>query len=451
MSTTVRNEIRALARLALPIAATQLCLMMLGVVDLIMVGRVGVDAVGAIALGNVWKMGTLLVAMGLVLGIDPFVSQAHGAGDARGAGLALQRGIVLAVVVSIALGCVWLLAERGLVLLGQDPSIAAVSSSYVAVQVPSLPFFLVWVALRQYLTGRGIVHPALWIGLGANLGNVFLNWVLIFGRLGFPALGAVGSGIATSILQVLFPIALATWIVVGRLAQGAWVPWNRAAFDLRAHLAILKVGLPVALQLAFEVWAFQIVVLWAGLLGKTALAAQTIVFNLVSAAFMVPLGVSLAAVTRVGNLIGGGRHGDAQRSAWVAFGMAAGTMLVAAAIFVLFRDQLPLLYTDDVMVVALAASLLPIAACFQLFDGVQVAGSGILRGMGRTRASAVFHLVAFYVIGLPIGWWLTFERGMGLPGLWWGLAIGLAAVSTSFVAWIARRGPANMAPGPERA
>jgi len=446
MTTTVRNEARELFKLAFPIAITQLSLMMLGVVDLLMVGRVGVDAVGAIALGNVWKMGTILVAMGVVFGMDPFVSQAHGSGDTRGAVLALQRGIVLAVLASLGLAVLWLVAERGLLLFGQDPEIAAVSAAYVRVQAPSLPFFFVWVALRQYLTGRGIVKPALWIGVGANFLNVFLNWVLIFGNLGFPALGPVGSGIATSVLQVFFPLALVAWIVAAGLLRGAWVPWSSAAFDLRAHAAILKVGIPVSLQLAFEVWAFQIVILWAGLLGKVALAAHAIVFNLIAVAFMVPLGISLASVTRIGNLIGARRHRDAQRSAWVAFGMAACTMFVASAVFVLFRDRLPLLYNDERAVVALAASLLPIAAGFQLFDGIQVVGGGIARGMGRTRASAVFHLVAFYVLGLPLGWWLTFERGIGLAGVWWGLAVGLAVVSIAFVVWVAFRGPASMEP-----
>jgi MATE family multidrug resistance protein len=159
---------------------------------------------------------------------------------------------------------------------------------------------------------------------------------------------------------------------------------------------------------------------------------------------MVPLGISLASVTRVGNLLGAGRPEDAQLASWVALGMGAGTMLVAAALFVVFRDGLPALYNDDPGVLAFAAGLLPIAACFQLFDGVQVVGGGILRGMGRTRAAAVFHLVGFYVLGLPLAWWLTFERGIGLPGLWWGLALGLAAVAIAFVIWIAYRGPSRM-------
>ena len=442
---TLREELATLTRLSLPIAVTQLSMMSLGFVDLVMVGRVGAQAIGALALGNAWKMGTQLVAMGFVFGMDPFVSQAHGAGDARGAGLALQRGVILGLAVSVLLGATWLLAEPGLALLGQDAELAALAGDYLRVQVPSLPFFMVWVALRQYLTGRRIVSPAMWIVLGANLLNAALNWVLIFGHFGAPALGVVGAGIATSIVQGLFPFGLLAWVLKGRLLEGGWVPWSRAALEPRALLAILRVGTPVALQLAFEVWAFQIMVLWAGRLGEEPLAAHSIAFNLIALAFMVPLGVSLAAAARVGNLIGGGAHHAAQRAAWVAFGLAAAWMTLSGLLFLFGRHELPRLYHASPDVALLVAGILPIAAAFQLFDGLQVVGGGVLRGMGRTRPAALFHLVGFYALGMPLAWWLAFERGQGLAGLWWGLALALFAIALAFVAWIARQGPARLA------
>jgi MATE family multidrug resistance protein len=400
-----------------------------------------------LALGNVWKMSTQLVAMGFVFGMDPFVSQAHGAADQRGAGLALQRGVVLGLCVSVALGGVWLLAEPGLVRFGQDPELAALAGDYLLVQVPSLPFFMVWVALRQYLTGRRIVNPTMWIVLGANALNAALNWVLIFGHLGAPALGAVGAGIATSIVQALFPFALLAWVVKGRLLEGGWVPWSREALDARALLAILRVGTPVALQLAFEVWAFQIMVLWAGRLGEEPLAAHSIAFNLIALAFMVPLGVSLAAGARVGNLIGARRYRDAQHAAWAAFGLAAAWMCLSGLVLLFARTALPRLYGATPAVAALVAGILPIAAAFQLFDGLQVVGGGVLRGMGRTRPAALFHLVGFYALGLPLAHWLTFERGHALRGLWWGLALALFVIALAFLAWIARRGPSRLGRG----
>ena len=441
----LRGELGNLTRLAIPIALTQLSLMSLGVVDMLMLGRVDKQELAALLLGNVWKMASQLVAMGFVFGMDPFVSQAHGARDERGAGLALQRGVILGLIVSVLLGGVWFLAEPGLILLGQDPERAADAGRYLVVQVPSLPFFMGFVALRQYLTGRRIVKPTMWIVGAANLFNVALNWVLIFGNLGAPALGVLGSGIATSIVQVLFLVMLYAWVRAGRLLEGGWVPWSRAALDGPALWAMIKVGVPQSLQLAFEVWAFQIMILWAGWIGDDALVAHGIDFNLIALAFMVPLGVSMAVSTRVGNLIGEGRHHDAQRAAWVAFALAGGWMCLSAAVMLLGQERLPRLYNDDPGVIALATGILPIAAAFQIFDGLQVVGGGVLRGMGRTRPAAVFHLIGFYLIGLPFAWWLAFERGAGLAGLWWGLALALFVIALAFLGWVARRGPARLA------
>lgn len=436
-----RIEIARLFELAWPIVLTQVALMLMGTVDYMMVGRAGVGEVGAVMLGNVWKMGTVLAGMGVVFGISPIVSQAHGAGDARGVALALQRGVVLAVLLSPPLAALWWAAPYALEAFGQEHDLAVRAGRYVAVQIPSLPLVLAWAVQREYLQGRGIVMPTFWLAMGANALNALLNWALIFGHLGAPALGAVGAGISTSILQGLLPVATLLWIRLARLHEGAWVPWSRAALDRRGLWRILKLGGPVALALLLEMWTFQTATLWAGTLGKIELAAHSFVLNLASMSFMVPLGVSLAAVTRVGNLIGAGRPRAAQRSAWVALALGAGSMAVFAALFVLLRGALPRLYTDDLEVARLATSILPIAAAFQLFDGTQVVGSGILRGMGRTRPAAAIHVIGFWGLALPLAWWLTFRRDLGLAGLWWGLALGLACVAMLLVAWVAWRGP----------
>ncbi len=200
-------------------------------------------------------------------------------------------------------------------------------------------------------------------------------------------------------------------------------------------------GAPAALQIGLEMWAFQIVTLWAGDLGSTDLAAHTIVLNLASLSFMLPLGISIGTSTRVGNLLGAGEREQAQHAAHVAFGMGAATMAVCALIFLIGRHALPGLYTEDAAVLELAARVLPIAAAFQLFDGLQVVGSGILRGMGRTVPGALINLVGYYALALPFAVWLGFSGGHGLTGLWWGLSLGLATIAISLVAWIAVRGP----------
>jgi MATE family multidrug resistance protein len=438
-------EVRSIAGLAAPIVVTQVGSMMLGVVDMLMVGGLGREALAAASLGNLWLFGTLVVGMGVVLGIDPVLTQAHGAGDGRGVGLALQRGLVIAALATVPTVLLWLATEPALLLVGQSPELARMAHDYIQVQLPSAFAFFGFTALRSYLQGRGITRPAMWVTLTVNVLNALFNWIFIYGHLGFPALGLVGAGIATGITRSLMLVLLALLVWRARLHDGAWQSWSRAAIDPAGLGEILRHGIPVGIQLGLEVWAFQAATLFAGWLGDAELAAHTIVLNLASLAFMVPLGISMATVTRVGNLIGAGDRHAAQHAAWVALAMGAAVMAFSAITFVALRDVLPRFYADaDPLVLTLAASALPIAGAFQLLDGTQVVGGGILRGMGRTRPAAVFNLVGYYALGLPLGYWLAFEAGMGLPGIWWGLTLGLAVVAALLVAWIAARGPAHV-------
>lgn len=436
-------ELRRLAVLAVPLALTQLGNMLLGIVDMLMLGRVGREALDAAALGNLWSYAVLTIGMGVVLGMDPFIAQAHGAGDGRTLGLALQRGLVLAVLASVPVVLLWTLAGPGLTLLGQAPHLAAEAHDYVLAQLPGAPAVLLYVAMRSYLQGRGITGPALVVMVAANVVNVGLNYVLIFGLLGFPALGAVGAGISTGVVRVVMAACLAWIIVRGGLHVGAWTPWSKAALDRRALAAIAGVGLGIGLQLGLEIWAFQAAMLFAGWLGDAPLAAYTIVLNIASCAFMLPVGIAMAAVTRVGNLLGSNRPHEADRAAWVALALGAGVMGVSAALMFGLRDVLPGLFEADVEVHALAVACLPIAATFQIFDGIQVVGFGVLRAVGRTRKAALVNFAGYYAVALPLAYWLAFTRGDGVAGLWWGLTVGLALVATALLAWIAARPPST--------
>lgn len=212
-----------------------------------------------------------------------------------------------------------------------------------------------------------------------------------------------------------------------------------AALELRGLAEIVRNGVPIGLQYGLETWAFQITTLLAGALGEAELAAHVVALNLASLSFMVPMGLSQGASTRVGNLLGAGQTHAARRSATLALGLGAGVMVVSAVLFVTLRWELPRLYSDDATVVALAASILPIAAAFQVFDGTQAVGGGVLRGLGATRPAAVFNLVGYYVVALPLALLAAKSFGMGLPGLWWGLCVGLAGVASALVWWIRRR------------
>ena len=438
--TPVRRELGELWQLAWPLVMTQVGFMMLGVVDTLLLGHLSVEMLGAAALGNMWGWGSLALGMGVVLGIDPLVSQAHGDGDTAGAALALQRGIVVAVLVSIPVAGFWLVTGPGLELLGQDPAIARMAQTYNAIRAPSVPFFLVFTALRSWLAGRALVAPAMWVSVLVNVLNLFFGWALIFGRLGFPRLELVGAAWVANIVTIAQPLLLVGLIRVGQMTDGAWRPWDRRSFDRRGIFQVVRIGFPVGLQFSLEGWAWSFSTMMAGWLGAAALAGHVIVLNLASLSFQVPLGIALAASVRVGNQIGAGDMPGARRSAAVSLALGAATMLGFALLFAVLRRELAELYTPDADALALAALVLPIAGAFQLFDGTQVVAGGILRGTGRTHVPALVNLIGFWGIALPLGWRWAFGLSGGLEGIWWGLTAGLFVVALLLVLQVLRTG-----------
>jgi MATE family multidrug resistance protein len=436
----LREEVRRLAAIAVPVALSQLAIMSMGFVDLVIVGRVSVEAFAAVSLANPWQYATLLFANGFLMALDPIVSQAHGARDGARSARALQQGLVLAVLMSPWVILAWTQTEEVLLALGQQARLAHEAERFLVVQIPSVPFFLTYAALRQYLQGREIVRPVLWVVLIGNVVNALANWVLVFGKLGAPALGLVGSGLATSLTRIAMFGAGIGLVLAFRLHEGAWVPWSRAAFAPAGLRTLLAIGFPISLQMSLEMWAFAASNLIAGRLGAEAVAAHGMVMNLASITFMVPLGIAQGTAVRVGNLIGAGEITQSQRAAWLGIAMGAGFMTLSAVGFVIGRDVLPRLYTPEAAMIAAAAAILPIAGAFQVFDGTQSVASGVLRAMGRPGPAALFNLVGYWGIALPLGGWLALRGGAGLPGLWWGLCAGLVVVAIGLVLWIWRRG-----------
>jgi MATE family multidrug resistance protein len=432
------SEFRTLLGLSVPVVAAQVGFMAMGVIDTMMVARIGVAELAAVAIATTWSWSSSSLFQGFVHGMDPLVSQAHGAGDGDGAGLALQRGVVIACASSIPLMALWIATEPLLILLGQDQQVAGLAGDYMIARLPSALGFNLFIAMRQYLAGRTIMRPAMWVMLIGNVFNLFLNWVLIFGHLGFPKLGLVGAGLATGLTNVLLPLGLLFWIRAFQLHEGAWRRWDRKSIDLAGLSRYMRLGIPVGLQLSLEANAFTVTMIMIGWIGVIELAAHQVVISMASFTFMFPLGIAIGASARVGNLIGARDSDRLRLSCRTAFAMGGGIMALAAILFVVFRESLPLLYIADPNVVSLAAMLLPIAAAFQIFDGVQVVGGGLMRGMGRPQAGAIVNLIGFYVVGLPLAWLLAFPAGFGIRGIWWGLAAGLGGVAIMLYFWVER-------------
>jgi len=437
------DEVRRLLALAAPVAISQLGGMMLGVVDMMMLGHVGSAELAGATLGNIILMGSVVPIMGILMGADPLMSQAHGAGDKARIALVVQRAIALIPLVSIPLFVIGFLAPALLRHLGQPEALIPMARSYVLINLPGLPLFLAFQVARQYLQSRGIVKPAMWVMLGVNLINVFGNWVLIYGNLGAPALGLEGSAISTVITRSAMVFALVFWIRRARLHEGYWRPWDRASFSWAGLREIAGIGAPITISLAVEMWAFQIAGLMAGYLGQEQLAAHSLVFQILALVFMVPLGISIGSSVRVGNLIGAGDAKGAQRTAYVALLIGGLFMGLISLVFITGRNLLPQAFTSDPELIAMAAVLFPIAAAFQIFDGSQTICTGILRGMGSTRLPAVAHGVGFYLLGLPAAYVMLRTGARELTDIWWGLCIGLFVVSSLMVAWVRWRGPAT--------
>ncbi len=429
----IRDEAARVLGLAGPVMIAYLGTISMGTVDMMMSGALGPKALGAVALGHMWGILAAIIAWGAARALDPVVAQARGAGDTRAAGVGLTRGLAMASILGVPVLVLYLAAGRGLTALGQPQDLVPNAAAYCRVLIPGLPAILAFAIVRNFLQALGVMRPATYAIVLANVSNVFLNWVLMYGKLGCPALGVRGCGISTSINQWLM---LASVLYFARRTIREYWPGWAGAFDPAPLYRMMKLGLTLGFQFGFEVWAFHAAGFMMGRLGAIPFAAHAITINLATISFMVPSGIGAAAATRVGQLIGAG-HAWA-RSASVAVGLGALVMIVPAAAFVLAARPLTGFYSVDPAVVATAVAILPIAGAFQLFDGVQAVAFGVLRGAGDTRVPAVANVVGYWLVGLPVGWLLAFGAGWGPRGVWSGLAIGLAAVAALLLARIGR-------------
>lgn len=441
-----RAEIRATLLLSWPVILTNLAQMALNTTDVVMMGWLGPRALAAGALGFNLYFPMSIFGIGVLSAVAPLVARELGVrrSSVRDVRRTVRQGLWIAVTITVPVWAILWQAEAILLAFGQDPDLAASATGYVhALQWAYLPF-LGYIVLRSFITALERPLWALWIVGGAVVFNIFANWVLMFGNLGFPRLELVGAGIATTLGNLLMFAGMAVLSLRDRrlrryhLFGRFWRPdWPR-------FLQIWRLGLPIAAAIVFEVTIFNAAVFLMGLISATALAAHTIAIQIASLSFMVPLGFGQAVTVRVGRAFGAADPVGVARAGWTAFAMGVGFMALMAAVM-LFAPRLLIGAFLDLdapanrPVVELAVTYLAFAALFQIFDGAQAVGSGMLRGLHDTRMPMLFAALGFWIIGLPLGAALAFPLGLEGAGVWIGLATGLAVMATLLtLRWILR-------------
>ena len=435
----LKAEFRPMLSLAWPVVVAELGWMLMGVVDIIMVGRLSPEAIGAVGVGSAVFVALAVFGMGLLLGLDTFVSQAYGAGSPLECHRWLLQGVYLALIVSAPVLVATLLLVETMPWWGLHPAVEALTTPYLGtVAWSSLPLLL-YAAFRRYLQAMNLVRPVMAVLLTANLVNVAVNWLLIFGNLGLPALGVTGAAWATVFSRVYMAAALLGVIVWMERTAPTGLFETPLRIEAPRLWRLVGLGLPAATHLTAEVGVFAAATALAGKLDPISLASHQIAINVASVTYMVPLGVASAGAVRVGHAMGRGDPSGVRRSGWTALAIGLAFMACAAIAFLLVPERILALFTRDATVVATGVTLLLIAAVFQLFDGLQGVATGVLRGLGDTRTAMISNLAAHWLLGLPVAYVLCFVLGWGVQGLWMGLCLGLIVVGVALVAvWMQR-------------
>lgn len=426
----LRDELGATARLALPLIAGQLSAVGMNVVDALLAGHLDAHTLGAVAIGtSIWSL-AIVAIIGVMMALPPSVAQLHGGGRDSEIGALFRQGVWLATGLGVVL---FLVVRFGAgVLVGAielAPELVPDVLRFVHAIAWGAPALAGYFALRGLCEGVGVTRPTMYFGLFGLVLLLPVGWILMYGKLGFPRLGALGSGIATALVLWVEVLAFALYVARSRRLR-ALAPFAR--FEPPSWPAIrslLHIGVPMGITLLMEAGLFVAVALSIGTLGTDVVAGHQIALNVASVAFMIPLGVAMATTVRVGHAAGAGNLAGVRAAGRAGIVLTFATQAVSAGIMLLFPAWIASLYSNDAPVVGLAAQLLVLAALFQFPDGIQVAANGALRGLKDTRVPMLLTLFAYWMVGMPVGWWLAFPRGLGARGMWMGLIVGLTVAA----------------------
>jgi len=423
------HEIGATVRLALPLIAAQLAAVGTNVVDAVLAGHYSAHVLGAVAVGaSIWAL-AIVSGIGMMMAVPPSVSQLDGAGRRAEVGAVFRQALWLAAGMGVLLWFGVRHAGPLIDLIGVDPGLRRDVDAFLHAISWGAPALTCYFALRGLSEGLSMTLPSMFFALAGLCVLAPLGYVLMFGKLGLEPQGARGVGMATALVLWLEMLGFALYIARHRNYRGLNLGQRFDLPDPRRIRELLSIGLPMAITLLAEGGLFVAVALALGTLGETVVASHQVALNIASVFFMIPLGLAMAITVRVGNAVG---RGDAQGVRYAGFcgiGLALLTQVVSASLMLGLPHLIASLYTRDAAVIALATQLIVLAGVFQFSDGIQVASNGALRGLKDTRVPMAMTLFAYWMIGMPFGWWLAFRQGLGARGMWMGLVAGLSVAA----------------------
>jgi len=401
-------------------------------VDNMMVGILGTVELAAAAFANSVFVIGMIIGMGFSFGLTPLVGHAWSAKDYSATGKLLRNSMMLNTTLAFVLSVVMFGISFFFDSMGQDPEVVELAIPYYRILVVSFLPFLWFFTFKQFAEGLGDTMHAMIITLGANLLNILLNYVFIFGHWGFDSYGLNGAGIATLIARLLMPLAFFLVLQNRNKFKEYWYHALNNKMETVSLKRLFKVGSPISMQMLLEVAAFSLTAIMAGWLGVIPLAAHQIAIGLATVTFMVVAGISSATTIRVSHQYSAGDYLGLKNAAYASIHLVWVFMSITALSFVIFRNQLPELYSDDPQVIHLAAQLLIMAAVFQLFDGTQVVVLGALRGLADVKHAMIYSLISYLFISLPLGYVFAFVLHWGVVGLWVGFIGGLSTAALMF-------------------
>ena len=422
-----KSEVKKTIQLSIPIVAGQLGQLMMSVVDNIMVGKIGAQALAAASIANAIFTLIMVVGFGLTMAVTPLTSIALGAGKDEECGVVLRQGIIVNLFSGFLLCGVVFLLSQTIQYLNQPEEIVGSAVIYMNVLGLSIIPMMIFQSYRQFAEGVSYLKPAMIIMLFANLVNILANWIFIYGNLGMPPLGLTGAGIATISSRIFMAVALMIVIMQSPKMKRFDPTLNYRKINFPMIRRLLTIGIPAGFQYFFEVGAFAASAIMVGWMGTMPLAAHQIALNLASISFMVALGISSAGTIRVSNAVGKKDVAGTRLAGFSATFVCIVFMASAGLVFILFRFLLPALYLRDPAIIEISANLLMIVAFLQISDGTQAVGLGILRGITDMKIPTLITFAAYWLIGLPCGYLLAFKFNMGIYGIWYGLLISLTA------------------------